>query len=162
MYLTIYTTELLFSKSFLWITKEILFKKSFYNFHAVQKYRKGELIQEGQDWKGVWSRSGWESKEFLGVDSSSIHTPASLKINNYSHFEKTLTCHPGLLPVSILTPRWQELWYDQLGILCTYQKACHPYGSKVKKLEQTGDRSVLAPNYMLLPWTACLSQLGWL
>lgn len=133
-------------------------KKSFYNIHAVQKDGKVELIQEGQAWKG----SGWESKELLCIDSSSIHTPTSLKRNNYYHFEKTPTCHPGLLSVSILTPRWQKLWCDQLGILCIYQKTCHPYGPKVNKFEQTGDRSVLAPNYMLLPWTACLSQLRWL
>lgn len=40
-----------FQASFLWITKEF-FKKSFYNFHVVQKDKKGQLIQEGQDWKG--------------------------------------------------------------------------------------------------------------
>lgn len=102
-----------FQASFLWITKEVSFKKSFYNFHPVQKDRKVVLTQEGQAWKGVWSRSGWESKELLCLDSSSIHTPASLKRNNYYHLEKTPTCHPGLLSVSILTPDGKD--YDVIS-----------------------------------------------
>lgn len=40
----------------------------------------------------------------------------------------------------MLTPRWGELWCGQLSILCIKQKTCHPYGLKVKKLEEAGDR----------------------
>lgn len=108
-------------------------------------------------WAG-WGLGRWR-KGWLCIDDSSIHMSTPLERNNYYHFKRTMmTTHPGLLSVSILTPRWQELWWGPLSILGTYQRTCSPCGPKIKKLKQAGGRvsskSVLAPNHMLLPWSA--------